>query len=119
MVAQRYAHEIFGGDEARLLRVSWHAESPERARVVVEGDIDQDTAPAVQAVLLDALAHRPMVCCDLRLVSFLGSAGVETLARAHAAAEEGGRTIVLTGVAGIVERVLRLTGMLDVLAVER
>ena len=131
MVVQLYAPQNSGGEEPAeavtvvdsggvvLLRVSWRAESPERARVIVEGDVDQDTAPALRAMLLDALAQRRLVCCDLRLASFLGSAGVETLAQAHVAAAEGGRWMVLTGIAGIVERVLQLTGMLDVLSVER
>ena len=136
MVAQRYAREyprddegkppdcgraavaVIGFDGVVLARVSWRTESPERARVLVEGDVDHDTAPLLRAEVLEALAHRPVVCCDLRLASFLGSVGVHTLAKVHVAAAESGRTMVLAGVSGIVEQVLRATGMLDVLAVE-
>ncbi|MCU7727988.1 STAS domain-containing protein [Actinoplanes sp. KI2] len=133
MVAERYAYQSSGdrddelsdavtvtdSDGVMLLRVSWCTESAERARVVVEGDIDRDTAAVVGAVILDALAHRPVVCCDFRLTSYFGSAAVEALARAHLAAGESGRTVLLTGIAGLAERVLRVTGMLEVLAVEQ
>jgi len=130
MVVQRYAYQSAGGgapasavtvtdgDGTMLARVSWHIESPARARVMVEGDIDPDSAPVLGAEVLEALAHRREVCCDLRHTSFFGAAGVHALASAHVVAAEHGSTVLLAGVAGMVERVLRVTGMLEVLAVE-
>lgn len=110
---------VIGFDGSVLAWVSWRTESPDRARVVVEGDIDHDTAPLLRAEMLEALTYRRVVCCDLRLVTFFAAAGVDALAKAHLAAAGQGRTVLLAGVSGIVERVLRATGMLDVLSVER
>jgi anti-sigma B factor antagonist len=116
--SRRAAVTATGFDGVVLARVCWQLESPERVRVVVEGEIDRDTAPMLRRQLLEALARRPVVCCDLRQTSFLTAAGVQVLAKAHLDAAARGRTVLLAGATGLVERVLRVTGILDVLAVE-
>jgi anti-anti-sigma factor len=126
MTTRTHAHEstpgagtVIGADGAVLARITWRTESAERARVTVEGDVDRDTAPALRAQLLDALASRPVVCCDLASTAFFSAAGVDALVQVHVAAAESGRSLVLAGVGDQVRFVLDCTGVLTALAVER
>ena len=124
-MTRSYAHgssdasTIVGFDGIVLARITWHVESAERARVVVEGDIDRDTTALLRLQLLTALAHRPVVVCDLAQTEFFGAAGVEALMRAHLSAIDMGRRLLLTGVGEAVDYVLCRCGVLGVLAVER
>ena len=79
--------------------------------VCVQGDLDLDTAPLAEAVLTQALDGAERVCLDLSEVRFFGAAGVGVVVagRQHAAAL--GRELRLSGVHGITERVLALTGV--------
>ncbi|WP_433363339.1 STAS domain-containing protein [Actinoplanes sp. CA-142083] len=125
MVAWSYAYEscdpsaVIGFDGTVLARITWHAEGAEDARVVVDGDIDRDTAPLLSDQLLAALEHRRVVRCDLSKTGFLGAAGVGALVRAQVAAAGSGRKLLLTGVGQAVDYVLCRCGVLGVLAVER
>jgi anti-anti-sigma factor len=118
-VAPSPASSVVGFDGSVLARVSWYAESDQRARVVVEGDIDRDTASLLRAHLLEALAQRRVVCCDLRRTDFFGAAGVDTLMQVRAAAAADGGSLVLAGVGDPVDAVLRATGVEDLFTVER
>ncbi len=52
--------------------------------LVVDGDVDLHTAPAVRQALDSALSRRPWrLIVDLSLVQFLNSAGLEVLLAAH------------------------------------
>jgi len=113
------ASSITGYDGTVLAWVSWYPESDERARVVVEGDVDRDTAPVLMSYLLDALSRRPVICCDLRRVGFFGAAGVGVLLKARESAAESGGALVLSGVNRAVAYVLRTTGVTGMLPVER
>jgi anti-anti-sigma factor len=96
---------------SRLLRPAGPGESGPEVVVVVQGDVDLDTAPLAEATLIRALDDAERVCLDLSGVYFFGAAGARVVvtARQHAAAL--GRTLRLDGVHGITERVLALTGL--------
>ena len=79
--------------------------------VSVGGDIDIDTAPLVQATLIKALDDAERVCLDLSEVRFFGAAGVRVVITAGSHAAALTRTFRLSGVHGITERVLTLTGL--------
>ncbi|MGY6656740.1 STAS domain-containing protein [Amycolatopsis sp. TRM77291] len=52
--------------------------------LIVDGDLDLHTAPAVRQAIESALSHRPRrLIVDLSLVQFLNSAGLEVLMTAH------------------------------------
>jgi anti-anti-sigma regulatory factor len=125
MVARSYAYgsgdasTVVGFDGTVLARITWHEESAESARVLVEGDIDRDTAPLLLAQLVAALAGRPVVRCDFGRAGFFGVAGVNALVEAHLTAARSGRTLLLTGVGQAVDYVLCRCGVRGVLAVER
>jgi anti-anti-sigma factor len=110
---------VEGFDGSVLVTVSWHAESDEQARVIVAGDVDRDTAPLLRAHLLEALAHRRVICCDLRATDFFGAAGVDTLMQVRAQVAEAGGTLMLSGAGAAVLEVLRATGVDGLFTVER
>ena len=85
--------------------------------VVVEGEIDVDTADDV----LDALRHGfesggPAVVADLTEVSFFGSTGISTLITAHELSEEHSTGFHVVAPQRAVKRPLQVTGVADVLA---
>ncbi|GAA3928418.1 STAS domain-containing protein [Actinoplanes auranticolor] len=79
--------------------------------VGIQGDVDLDTAPLAQATLLQALDGAERVCLDLSEVRFFGAAGVRVVLTAQQHAAPLGRTLRLSGVHGITERILALTGV--------
>jgi anti-sigma B factor antagonist len=79
--------------------------------VSVQGDLDLDTAPLAQAVLTQALDGAERVCLDLSDVRFFGAAGVGVVVAGRQHAASLGRELRLSGVHGITERVLALTGV--------
>jgi anti-anti-sigma factor len=84
--------------------------------VTVTGDVDHDTAPLIEQVLLQTIDHRPRTCLDLGQVDFFGAAGIDVLLSAYQRAAERGHSVVARGVHGMIERVLGIAG-LDTLVV--
>jgi anti-anti-sigma factor len=88
------------------------------ARIVVRGEIDLATAPALNAALEDAEAGDALrIVLDLSVVSFIDSAGIAALMRADARSRrDGGRLRLATSPA--VDRVIDLCGLRGKLAFE-
>ena len=86
--------------------------------VTVAGEVDTLGAPVLGGCL-DQLLARPdvrTVELDLSGVTFLGSAGLTVLVRAHRTAEGTGRVLrVRCGTGRAVLRPLQITGLVDVL----
>ncbi len=94
-----------------------HRHGDGSVQLAVAGEVDTDTADQlVQAVrnILSADSHRIVV--DLTSVTFLDSSGIRALLTARRIAGEHGAALTVTGVHGIVHRVLTLTGLLDLLS---
>jgi anti-anti-sigma factor len=85
--------------------------------VNVAGDVDGDTAPALEAMLAAALDESATVVCDLSRVGFFGAAGVTALVTAQDHA--GGSRFLLRGLHGLTEQVLRICGLDNVPRDER
>jgi anti-sigma B factor antagonist len=100
-----------------LLRVTLRAEPPEDGAVAAvlvaaaAGEVDLDTAPLLQAALLDAVDRHAVVCCDLSEVGFLSAAGLTALLTAYQRAEETGSRLTIRGARGITRRVLQISGI--------
>jgi anti-sigma B factor antagonist len=96
---------------SRYVRLTGPGGTASEVVVCVRGDLDIDTAPLVQETLIRSLDGAERVCLDLAEVGFCGAAGVGAVitARQHAAAL--GRGLRLSGVHGLTERVLTLTGL--------
>ncbi|WP_061295039.1 anti-sigma factor antagonist [Herbidospora cretacea] len=86
--------------------------------VSVTGDLDATTSPQLHAVVNDLLTSgRPFIAADLSGVGFCDSSGLRVLLVSTIAARELGGLLVLSGVSAPIDRLLRLTGSLTVLAV--
>jgi anti-sigma B factor antagonist len=94
---------------------------PGRVVVEVTGEVDAYTAPVLD-LCLQSQAARPAVreiVADLRRVTLLGAAGATALARAQRRCRtRGARLMIATGGRRDVLRVLRLTGLADVVTVD-
>lgn len=75
------------------------------------GDIDFDTAPALERALADALRSHREVVLDLSEVTFMDCAGLNVIVAARNQADLHGRRLVLRGVGHRVVRLLKLTGL--------
>ncbi|GLX95984.1 hypothetical protein Hesp01_39340 [Herbidospora sp. NBRC 101105] len=86
--------------------------------VTVSGDLDVTTSPQLHAVVTDLLTSGDThIAADLSELSFCDSSGLRVLLVSTVAAREMGGLMVLAGVTGPLDRLLRLTGSLTVLAV--
>jgi anti-sigma B factor antagonist len=109
-------------DPGQLLSVTaLPAGRPGRVVVEVTGEVDAYTAPVLD-LCLQSQATRPAVreiVADLRRVTLLGAAGVTALARAQRRCRtRGARLMIATGGRRDVLRVLRLTGLADMVTVD-
>lgn len=82
--------------------------------VTVHGEVDMETAPELESVLAEAVAHAAdgePVHLDLRAVTFFGSAGLSVLIACHRACAPIGRSLVVVATQRAVVRVLRMTDL--------
>jgi anti-sigma B factor antagonist len=88
--------------------------------LTVTGEVDSSTAPSLRAVVDSAFADRVRtLTVDLDGVTFLDSAGLCVLAAAHRRAAEDGVLLRVVASTRAVIRPLQITGLYDLLAVER
>jgi anti-sigma B factor antagonist len=89
-----------------------------RALIKVNGELDLSTAAPLWAVLESHLAAgRRFLRLDLSGVTFLDATALTGITRAHKELLARRGTLVVTGVRSLVGRVLRVTGMDQVLFV--
>ena len=88
------------------------------AIVVVTGEIDMSTSPALREQLRAPEAQAETVVLDLRAVTFMDSSGLGAIVGQHKRAREHGfRFAVAVGGAPSVERILALAQLTQVLEV--
>ena len=83
------------------------------ATVAVSGDVDLSTAPAVEQAVATAVAGEGVTAVEVDLsgVGFLDSSGIALLLKGRRAADERGLAYRVTGVHGIAQQVLEMTGV--------
>jgi anti-sigma B factor antagonist len=106
------------GEQSRPGQVSVTAYTSGAAEVLaLDGEIDTATSPQVAAEIHRCLQGRPAVLVvDLTAVSFLASAGLAVLLRAHEAAGEQ-VSVRVVAANRVVRRPIELTGLTGKLAV--
>jgi anti-anti-sigma factor len=98
--------------DVNRFRCNRHALTESLCVVTVAGEVDLDTAPTLEAILLAALAPKVSdVIVDLKGVTLLDSTGLSALVKAWQVASERGGTIRLTGAARCVQKVLSITAL--------
>jgi anti-anti-sigma factor len=83
--------------------------------VLVSGDIDVATVPAIRELLSTLDGD---VAIDCAAVTFLDSAGIGLLIGAHAARSEHGHRLTIRKLSPMSFNVLKITGLTDVLHIE-
>lgn len=88
-------------------------------RLIVGGDLDEDTSDGLADLIANAAAQDEVseLVVDLRRVGFLAAAGVRALLQGRDASLQAGREYRVVNATGIVHQVLRLSGVLRMLAV--
>jgi anti-anti-sigma factor len=91
---------------------------PEAALIVLGGEHDLATAPAVQATIDDAFSTCSHLVIDISATQFIDSSTIAAFVRAKdRAAASGRRFNVVLGTAAIVERALEVSGVVPLLDV--
>src|SRR5262245_28609477 len=88
------------------------------AVVGAAGEIDVSSAPAFRDALLNAVEHSERLVVDLSSVTFLDCAGLSALATVVRRVRASGQTVHLVGVTGMVGRIVTLTRLDEVVAVD-
>ncbi len=87
------------------------------AAVVVTGELDAETAPALAAALAEADARNRLVV-DLAGVEFIDSSGLRVLLETHHQRLADQRSLILTNPSSVVERLLEVAGVRDYFTIE-
>jgi anti-sigma B factor antagonist len=90
--------------------------TPDVATLTLDGEADLAVRADFQALVDQLLAtSSPSLVVDLAALRYLESACLRVLLHAHSAAERDGRTLTVRGAAGIVRRVLEVSGVAEIL----
>jgi len=82
------------------------------------GSLDVATSPTLRAALLESAEHEGhSLVVDLTLLDFIDSTGLGALIGAHRRASERKGSLRIVAPEGQILRLLRITGLLDVLGV--
>ena len=99
--------------------VAGHYSLDEYTVVWAHGEIDVATAPALMHELAVALrAQQCRVIVDLTQVTFMDASGLDALAIARRRADVRDGEVRLVGACGIVRKVLRITGLMQIFPVD-
>ncbi|MFI0240242.1 STAS domain-containing protein [Streptomyces sp. NPDC016845] len=103
--------EISDRTAAGRLRVATTVRGEARV-ITVSGEIDHETGAPLREAAVEALAGRvPHLVVDLTSVTFMDSAGLNILLRAHRRAVDAGGWLRLAGVGANVLRILQIVGI--------
>ncbi len=98
-------------DEPDHLRIDV-SDDAERAVVRLDGELDVHTAAAVSEAIA-ALGDGRAVVVDAAALRFCDSSGLQALVQSRDRLVRSGGSLTVEGVHGSVERVLSVTGLLD------
>lgn len=86
--------------------------------LTLAGEVDPHTTEQLDAAIDEALDSSSRLVLDLGGVTFIDSAGLRSLIRAHRRTEQDGGSLVLRSPRPSTLRVLEITGLTDELTVE-
>lgn len=83
-------------------------------RVVIRGDIDNETAPQLAAALNGLIDEGPtLVVLDASEVEFLDSSGLRSIIQAGNRMTDIDGHLLIEGMSGAVQRVLEISGLIE------
>lgn len=112
--------EFASGDSSppALLAIK-RVDDPRGVVLALDGELDLSTVPELDRQLSDATDAKPeRVLVDLSRLAFMDSTGLASIVRAHQSAQAGGSRFHLRAGPPQVQRLLQLTGLIDVFTFE-
>lgn len=94
------------------------AGTAEGASIALSGELDQDGAARLRAMLEDTVSPGAVVTLDLSRVVYLSQPALAVLVQAHRRLRDSGGSLVLNQVSEPVVRVLRISGLHRVFTVQ-
>ncbi|WTW95992.1 anti-sigma factor antagonist [Streptomycetaceae bacterium NBC_01309] len=108
------------GANPPLFTVRVTVPAPDRARVHVGGEIDMDSGPRIEDLMVRQIAGgRVRIEVDLGSVEFMDSSGIHMLLRVRRQAQDAGGGLDLLAAGPRVVRLLEVTGLTEILPVPR
>lgn len=108
------------GANPPLFTVRVTVPAPDRARVHVGGEIDMDSGPRIEDLMIRQITGgRVRIEVDLGSVEFMDSSGIHMLLRVRRRAQEAGGGLDLLAAGPRVVRLLEVTGLTEILPVPR
>lgn len=108
------------GANPPLFTVRVTVPAPDRARVHVGGEIDMDSGPRIEDLMVRQIMDgRVRIEVDLGSVDFMDSSGIHMLLRVRRRAHDAGGRFDLLAAGPRVVRLLEVTGLTDILPVPR
>lgn len=95
----------------------WKPDGLNSAWLHLRGELDLATLPAFMKALGDARASAGVVSIDLRELDFIDCSALKAIVDANALAQSAGDRLSLVRGSGQVDRVLGLTGLLELVEV--
>jgi anti-sigma B factor antagonist len=112
-------HVVYPGHVVASEAIVTVSEDSWRAFVALRGELDVADVPVLQSVLDGHLeAGRRVLRLDTHDVTFMDSSVLGAIVTAHRRCVELHATLILTGVSGIVQRIVNLTGLDQVLLID-
>lgn len=87
-------------------------------QLVVEGRIDTNTSPQLQASILQAFQKRKALVIDFEKVDYISSAGLRALLIGQKTANSKGGTMTLYHVGDAVMKILNMSGFSRIFTIE-
>jgi anti-anti-sigma factor len=108
------------GANPPLFTVRVTVPAPDRVRVHVGGEIDMDSGPRIEDLMVRQIADgRVRIEVDLGAVDFMDSSGIHMLLRVRRQAQDAGGRLDLLAAGPRVVRILEVTGLTEILPVPR
>jgi anti-sigma B factor antagonist len=117
---------LVGGDEEDDVTATWRSsawvevsEEPGTLILRLAGELDMASVRVVESALMAAIPTTGAVVLDLGGLTFCDSTGIEMLAAAHRKASNEGTLLTVSNVPIAVARVLKISGMDQVLTITK
>jgi len=101
-------------DDAARVTTSVGTDGDGRTMIVLAGEIDLTTVPAVRSAITDAVSRSAEIVFDMSAVDFMDSSGIAVLVEAGSPSG----WVVIRRPSLAVRRVIEATGLADVLRME-
>ncbi|MEG1918330.1 MAG: STAS domain-containing protein [Oscillospiraceae bacterium] len=88
-----------------------------KTTLAIEGRVDTNTSPALQAEILKAFQGAKAVILDFAKVAYISSAGLRALLIGQKTAASKGATMELIHVSAEVLSILKMVGFVDILTI--